>query len=239
MRVLALDTTTRGGSAALVEDQQVIAEGVGDAARSQAEQLPALLQQLLDKTAIPLSGVDRFAVASGPGSFTGLRIGIATIQGLALVCGRRVIPVSALEALGQMGGRGLSSGSLVAAWMDAYRREVFTALYRVTDAPEFSRERLVEVDAASVGDPVTTLQRWESFHVPSSSVFIGDGAVAYAEAIGPRGVVRPPDALAASVGLTAVWYARAGAEVEPGSVQPLYVRRPDVELARDRQTSVR
>ncbi|MGE0704780.1 MAG: hypothetical protein AB7P22_12675, partial [Vicinamibacterales bacterium] len=130
-------------------------------------------------------------------------------------------------------------GSLVAAWMDAHRGEVFTALYRVTDAPEFSRERLVEVEPASVGDPVTTLKRWDSFQMPSTSVFIGDGAMAYPEAIGQRGLIRPPDPLAAAVGLAAVWYARRGADVEPGSVQPLYVRRPDAEIARDRRAPVR
>ena len=107
------------------------------------------------------------------------------------------------------------------------------------DPPAFSLERLVEVEPASVGDPVATLERWESFCVPSSSVFIGDGAVAYAEAIGSRGQIRQPGPLAPAVGLAAVWCARAGAELEPGSVQPFYVRRPDAEITRDGHMPVR
>ena len=138
MRVLALDTTTRAGSVALVEDDRVLAERAGDGARSHAERLPADLVDLVDVAAMPISDVDLFAVAAGPGSFTGLRIGIATMQGLAFVSARPIVAVSALEALGQMAAVDLAPGAVVAAWMDAYRREVFSALYRVTDAPPYT-----------------------------------------------------------------------------------------------------
>src|SRR5262245_38198388 len=99
MLVLALDTTTRAGSVALVEDDRVVDERLGDAACTHAERLPRELLALLDARGVALTAVDLFAVASGPGSFTGLRIGIATIQGLALVGRRRVVGVAALEAL--------------------------------------------------------------------------------------------------------------------------------------------
>src|SRR4051812_37344406 len=98
MRVLALDTTTRAGSVALVEDDRVVAERAGDPARSQGQRLPGDLADL----GAPWTAIDVFAVASGPGSFTGLRIGIATMQGLALVTGGRLVGVSALEALAQI-----------------------------------------------------------------------------------------------------------------------------------------
>ena len=111
------------------------------------------------RTDCPSAAIDLFAVASGPGSFTGLRIGIATIQGLALTTGRRIVAVSALEALAQSGGG--APGTFVAAWMDARRHDVFTALYRITDAPPFSPERLVEVEGPSAGDPAATLARWK------------------------------------------------------------------------------
>src|SRR5258705_7017269 len=159
MLVLALDTTTRAGSAALVENDRVIAERVGNAARAHAERLPGDLMDLLRDAGRPLSEVDLFAVAAGPGSFTGLRIGIATIQGLAVVAARRIVALSSLETLAQAAGLDLAPGTIVAAWMGRYRRDVFTALYPVTDAPPYAPEHLEELHPAAAGDPVSTLTR--------------------------------------------------------------------------------
>src|SRR5512135_3349962 len=126
MRVLALDSTTRAGSVALVDDDRVVDERAGDGSRTHGERLPAELAAL----GAPWPTIDVFAVASGPGSFTGLRIGIATMQGLALVTGRRLVAVSALEALAQLASERLAPGTLVASWVDAQRGEVFSALYQ-------------------------------------------------------------------------------------------------------------
>src|SRR5712692_631732 len=131
MHVLALDTTTRDGSVAIVADDRVLFEKSGDSSRSHAERLPQELLTALGVAGVATSRIDLFAVASGPGSFTGLRIGIATIQGLALVHGKRVVPVSALLALAQAGSQSLAVGAIVGAWMDAHREEVYSALYRV------------------------------------------------------------------------------------------------------------
>src|SRR4051812_27005647 len=113
MRVLALDTTTRAGSAALIEDDRIVDERGGDGARTHALRLPAEIIDLALAHQQPLSGIDLYAVASGPGSFTGLRIGIATIQGLASVHGRRVVAMSALEALAQAAGRDVRGGGVI------------------------------------------------------------------------------------------------------------------------------
>src|SRR5439155_24126520 len=113
-------------------------ERSGDPSRTHAERLPGEILQLLDEAGVRLPAVEVFAVAAGPGSFTGLRIGIAAIQGLALVQQRRVVPVSALEALAHTGSVRLAPGATVAAWMDAHRHEVFSAQYRVADAAPFT-----------------------------------------------------------------------------------------------------
>src|SRR5581483_5517642 len=147
MRVLALDTTERIGSVALVVDDDVIEARAGDASRPHAERLPGEILTLLADHGLSVADVDVFAVASGPGSFTGLRIGIATIQGLAFV---RQRPVAAVSALAQLAAASEAPGQLVGAWMDAHRRDVFSALYRVADAPAFADARLVDVDAAAV-----------------------------------------------------------------------------------------
>src|SRR5437868_11862593 len=78
--ILSLDTSSPGGSAALVRDGDVLLEREGDAARTHGERLPRELMGLLDEARVRLDAIDLFAVAIGPGSFTGLRIGIATIQ---------------------------------------------------------------------------------------------------------------------------------------------------------------
>src|SRR5262245_11488713 len=125
MRVLALDTTTRAGSVALVDGDCIVDEQSGDASRTHAERMPAEILAILAARGRTLADVDLFAVASGPGSFTGLRIGIATIQGLAFVGGQPIVAVAALDALGHLASREAQPGDIVGAWMDALRRDVF------------------------------------------------------------------------------------------------------------------
>jgi len=241
MRVLALDTTTREGSTAFVEDDRVVDERRGDGSRTHAERLPLELADLLAAHGVAWADIDLFAVASGPGSFTGLRIGIATIQGLAFVNRRRVVAVTALDALAHVASADRAAGTMVAGWMDAHRHDVFTALYRVTDAPPFTLERLAAVEAPSVGDPVETLTRWSAY-LDRASVFIGDGAVKYRGEIargaaGAEVSALPP--LAGAIGRIALARAARGDTVDPAGIQPLYVRRPDAEIDREKKRSAR
>jgi tRNA threonylcarbamoyladenosine biosynthesis protein TsaB len=234
MRVLALDTTTRAGSAALVEDARVVAERRGDGALTHALRMPGEIVALADAHQWPLSTIDLYAVASGPGSFTGLRIGIATIQGLASVHHRRVVSVPALEALAHAGSLDLPDGALIGAWMDAHRGDVFAALYRVKAALPFSRARVREVEGAAVGSPAETLTRWRARSAGAAMVFVGDGAVLFAANImaeSPSSRIVVPPELAGAIGLMAV--DREADALEPAAVRPLYVRRPDVEVVRD------
>jgi tRNA threonylcarbamoyladenosine biosynthesis protein TsaB len=235
MKVLALDTTTRAGSVAIVDGDRVIDERGGDASRGHAERLPGEMLAIAAATQTPLASVDLFAVASGPGSFTGLRIGIATVQGVAFVQGRRMVGVSALEALAHCASVGLSAGAHVAAWMDAYRRDIFAALYRVTDAAVLDPDRLVELDPPSVDSPAAIWARWSN-ELVVPSVVIGDGAVLYEAIVTPSRVMRPP-LLAGAIGRLAVSYVRRGGGVHPSAVHPLYVRRPDAEIAREKGAS--
>src|SRR5215218_10752357 len=234
MLILALDTTTRAGSVALLDGDRVLDERPGDATRTHAERLPAEIISVVDAHHVTLADIDLYAVASGPGSFTGLRIGIATIQGLALVHGRRIVPVSALEAVGHLASAGAPPGALVAAWMDAHRREVFAALYRVGVGDPFSADRLLELEAPTVGDPSATLARWRLQFDDSLAVVAGDGSMLAADTIAraaPAARIVPPTLLAAAIGRLA--NAGQARSVAPGAMRPLYVRRPDAELARD------
>ncbi len=166
------------------------------------------------------------AVAAGPGSFTGLRVGIAAMQGLAMAIDRRIVPISALEALAIAGADGTG---LVAPWIDAQRGEVFASLYDSTGM------RVVQ-DPSSL-PPIQTLAAWGDALSGGAVRFIGDGAARYEAAIrerlGQRARILPTPALAGIVGrLAAAAPARA---VLPHAVVPIYVRRPDAELARSRR----
>jgi tRNA threonylcarbamoyladenosine biosynthesis protein TsaB len=234
MRVIALDTTTAAGSVALVEDDRVIAERAGDPLRSHAERLPAEVVAIAEASAVALSAIDLFAVAIGPGSFTGLRIGIATVQGLAAVARRRIVGVSTLDALAHAASLSVPAGTPIAVWMDAHRRDVFAALYCVTPAAPFAADRLDVVEGPTVGSPAATLNRWTGALGITPAVFAGDGATMYADVIqraASDARVTGHPMLAGTIGRLAA--ARASDAIDPGDVRPLYVRRPDAEIARD------
>ena len=232
MPVLALDTTTAAGSVAIVEDDRVLAERIGDPARSHTARLPGDILLALDGCDLAISDIDLFAIASGPGSFTGLRTGIATIQGLAVVNHKRVVPVSALTALATAANLEESPGRIVGAWMDAHRHDVFSALFRTTARRAFEDGGLIEIEAPAVGDPIATLTRWQAIGcVPD--LLVGDGAALFASSVPPGIRILGQLPLAAAIGRIALTRARLGGTVDAAAVQPLYIRRPDVELARD------
>jgi tRNA threonylcarbamoyladenosine biosynthesis protein TsaB len=239
MLVLALDTTTRTGSVAVAQDGRVLDLLVGDAARPHAERMPADLLRSLERAGVALSDVDVFAVAIGPGSFTGLRIGIAAIQGCAFASARPVVGVSALEAiaLAVAGARGSERGGRLGVWMDAQREEVFSALYHV--AGHGADTTLLAAEEAAVGSPGETAARWHRLLRGDWCPVAGDGAIRYSQVLedtagAPVPVIASPP-LAVTIALVAERRARAGESTLPHAIRPLYVRRPDAELARERR----
>lgn len=238
MLVLALDTTTRRGSAALLRDGTLLDCEIGDAARTYGERLPGDLIRLLERQGRRIQEIDLFAVAAGPGSLTGMRIGIATMQGLAMANSRRMVGVSTLDAL-EKGFREPFSpaplkkvpGTFVGVWLDAQRGEVFSALYRGGEL----------VDGPAAEKPAFALARWSSLIPSGDVIFVGDGALAYAGAIAgalPHASILPEvPPLAPAVGQLAFEAAARNEAVLPDAVRPIYVRRPDVELARDRRAA--
>ena len=257
--ILALDTSSAGGSAAVLRDGVIVAERGGDATRTHGERLPRELMAVLEEADADLHDVTTFAVCTGPGSFTGLRVGIATMQGLAFAQRKLVVPVSAFEALARTRtsmpnpNPNANSGTSepqnsrtpepapaptpapVATWIDAHRGEVFACLY---DADG----RVVLREPTSLS-PAATLDEWLRRGVAADAAlrFEGDGAIKYSAVIRER---LPRATIAAAVPFLAGTIARladAGPDraVTPHAVIPLYVRRPDAELARDRKALTR
>ena len=194
--------------------------------RSHAERLPGDILRVVESSGVTLASIDLFAIAAGPGTFTGLRIGIATIQGLAFVNGKRVVPVSALMALAAAASREEPAGRTIGAWMDAHRRDVFSALFETTDRSPFDPGGLIEIEGAAVGDPAATLTRWEAAgHVPD--ILVGDGAILFAATVPVQISTLEQLPLAAVIGRMAARRARAG---ERGADRP----RPSPTTSRAR-----
>lgn len=247
MVVLALDTTSRQGSSAVAVDGRVVLEIASDASLPQAARVPGDLQALLTRAGLTLKDVDAFAVAVGPGSFTGLRVGIATMQGLAFDADKPLVGVSALDALAMIaseagehspglppgppgpGGPGLRA--LTAAWIDAWRGEVYAALY----------DRVTPMEDVTVERPQNILERWsrESTTPAAGYRFIGDGVASHLAVIGDALGGRAHIAETLAPSLAGAIARRASAELASGhrpaadEIRPLYVRRPDAEIARD------
>lgn len=227
MLILALDTTGGARSCALMRDTTLLREEAGDLAHPQATRLPGELAVLLEHEQVRLGEVDAFAVGIGPGSFTGMRVGIATMQGLAVAAGRPLFGVSALDALARWAGDAgaVLSTRRVAAWVDAWRGEVYAALYSSDREP-----------VPTVGTPERLL---EVLH-GQPTLFTGSGAAMYQDAIrstlGPLARFTDPVAppLAGVMARIAADDFRAGRRPPPDAIRPLYVRRSDAELAKGR-----
>ena len=236
MLILALDTTTRAGSLAVARDGVVLHEMVGDTATSHAQRLPLDVLAVCTSAGITLREVDLFAVAAGPGSFTGVRVGIASVQGLAFATAKKVAPVSTLEAIA-----GVSAGvegRRVAAWMDAQRQQVFAQLFEPRRNGHAANSRTPALTDAVAAPPQAVLELWGSVTALGAVAFRGDGAMKYADVI--RSIVGPAADVGIEVPPLAGAIARIAAAdparaVVPHAVVPIYVRRPDVELARERR----
>ena len=214
MRILAVDTTTERGSVAIVEGGELLGELRLAAGAAHSKRLLPAIEFLLQGLGSPLASIEGYAVATGPGSFTGLRIGISTVQGLALGQRRPCLGLSALDVLA---ARARGTAAAIAAVMDAWRDEVYAALYdgeaRLREGP------LVEAPGAFV-------QR-----APAGTAYIGSGALRYRETIRAHdGAAVFPDRslfLAGTLGRLAEARLSAGAGHGPEALRPLYVREAD------------
>jgi tRNA threonylcarbamoyladenosine biosynthesis protein TsaB len=226
--ILSLDTTTRAGSAAVLRDDAIVAVAEGDPSRTHGERLPAELEAALRLAQVELSDVDLLAVARGPGAFTGLRIGLAVMQGVAMVTGRPVIGVSALEGFAAATfERLLVTEARIGVWMDAARGEIFAAAY-VAAGEAGGVPALTPLTEPEVDTPEAVWARWQAIlHPPASWIFTGDATSRYATVL-RNAQLADAGPLAPGIARLARRQADHGGHA-PHDLQPLYVRRPDAE----------
>ena len=168
MKILAIDSSGLVATAAIVEDNNLIAEYTIHHKKTHSQTLMPMLEEVKNMVELDLNSVDAIAVASGPGSFTGLRIGAATAKGLAMGLGKPIIEVPTLEGMAyQMYG----SQALVCPIMDARRNQVYTGLYQFTEGEDgYRMENLKEGCACDIMECIEIVN---SFEQPV--MFLGDG----------------------------------------------------------------
>ena len=229
MVVLAIETVTPLGSVAVWRDGMCVSR-TGDGATPHGTRLPGAWMSAVADANLRLDQIDRLAVVAGPGSFTGMRIGLASAPGLALTRGWQVPPLPTLDAMAEC-WRHAHQGSparVVVACLDGLRGEIFAREYHFDG---------VVMDAhgeAVVGTPDALA--WTAFG--EGVTLVGSGAVKHQEVLRTRAqgaadhITEVPESIAAGAARLAATGAMP--EVLPHALRPLYVRRPDVELARER-----
>ena len=190
MRILALETSAKSGSCAVVEDGVVLSRSFQCTGLTHSRTLLPMVDAMLQNAEIPMASIDLYAVAAGPGSFTGLRIGASTAKGIAFALEKPIVPVSTLEALAW---NAYGAAGLVCPMMDARRDQVYTAVYRfarredadaagrIQDAenaecvvPALRAETVVAPAALAVEEVAAKLNEMKE-----PVLLLGDGAAAY------------------------------------------------------------
>lgn len=223
MNLLAIDTAGKTAAVAVLQDDRLLYECYLDAGLTHSETLLPLVDTALRLTGLTPADIDLYGVNAGPGSFTGLRIGLAAAKGLAFAKNTPCAPVSTLEALAACH---TGTGTVLCA-LDARRAQVYWAAFDLE-----THARLTEDDAAPVDSLAELIKSCKK-----PLFFVGDGAsICYNRYGTEPGVIPAPPALAngraAGVGLVAARMARQGQAVPPKDLLPSYHRLSQAERER-------
>ncbi len=226
MLILALESSAKAASVALVENERLVAQYSQCGGLTHSRTLLPMVDDMLRNTENTIAGVDLIAVAHGPGSFTGIRIGVSTVKGLAWASDKMCVGVSTLEA---MAWHGVSAGGIICPVMDARRSQVYNALFEIKDGRpvRMCDDRAVSLEALAA-------------EVSDKNVFlVGDGAeltVSYLKNAGIDCRIAPQNILYQSA-----WgVAMAAIGKTPGTADdllPVYLRLSQAE--RERQARMK
>lgn len=230
MKILAIETSTMLGGIAIADDSGLIAEVRLNVKSTHSERLMTETDHLLKQSGLMISDIDVFAVATGPGSFTGLRIGLSTVKGFSYATGKPIISVPTLEAF---------AWSFpycrypVCAMLDARKKEVYTALFE-WDGEVFVRLiNEVSVKVNRISEDIRLLSA-------GKTVFTGEGSLIYKDEIvnimGEDAIFASMDKMIpapSNVATIAMKKALGGEFSEPVSLVPFYLRRSEAEIKRD------
>ena len=207
---------------AICRDGSVVGRG-GNDPRSHAERLPLEAMALLSDHGLSLQDVDLFVVVCGPGSFTGLRVGVSAVQGWAFATGRSVAAVPTLDALANAAAP-VASGEVLVTCLDGLRGEVFYSAWR--DGTELL--------AASVGSAAEVIHCVQAVAGSAPVCVVGDGVPKYAAVWAAAGWREQPTLITLAESAVVLVNAGRFSSGVPHAARPLYVRRTDAEIVRER-----
>ncbi len=167
--ILAIDTATSAGSAAVCRDTMLLSENYFNTGARHAERITAAIDRALMDADIALEEIDLFAVTRGPGSFTGVRVGMAAAKGLALALNKPLVGVSSLQTLAM---NAAGSAGPVCALLDARKKEVYAGMYHMRQG------RPSACCSEQVASPAAVVEQ-----ISEPTLFIGEGAMVYRELI--------------------------------------------------------
>jgi tRNA threonylcarbamoyladenosine biosynthesis protein TsaB len=229
LNILALDTSTSLASVAICSDTAIIAETVFICDRSLSARLVPEIDRLLNLAGLSVSDIDLFAASIGPGSFTGVRCGVATIQGLALASEK---PCAGFSSLAILAMNFSLNSHPVCTLLDARKNEVYAALYDCSTA----------IPAALIADSVMPVEKFLDLVSPTSEgpvIFAGEGARRYQDTIislmGDQARFASPllnAGRAAHGAVLALNTYHLGKSLPPSQLLPTYIRASDAEIAR-------
>lgn len=230
MRILALETSAKAVSAAVTEDGKVLCSGYQDTGLTHSRTLMPIVEAMLKNTGLTVQDCDAVAVAAGPGSFTGIRIGVSAAKGLAFAADKPCAAVSTLEAMARNVAH---MDALVVCAMDARRSQIYNALFSARDGV---LTRLTPDRAVSLEEVAAEVAAMDAPQV----TLVGDGAAlcqAHFQQADIPCRLAPPHLVmqsASSVALEALELAKNGGLQSAQSLQPAYLRPPHAVKLKDR-----
>lgn len=223
MRILGIDTSTRHAGVAVIEDENLVAECVMQFMATHSEKLLPEIIHILEIMHIPLESIDYYATVAGPGSFTGLRVGVSTLKGLAFVTGKKVVTVSTLEVIAY--GFPFCKYQ-ICPLLDARKKEVFSALFK------WDKNKIVRIKEDAVLS-IDAVVEW----IKEKTVFTGSGVTLYRdkliEKLGEKAIFAsspyfiPRPSAVAYIGLQKI---KDGVLIHAKDLQPLYLRKSEAEI---------
>ncbi|MEW6739663.1 MAG: tRNA (adenosine(37)-N6)-threonylcarbamoyltransferase complex dimerization subunit type 1 TsaB [Nitrospirota bacterium] len=223
MKLLSIETSTMVGGVAIMEDDTLIAESRINVKVTHSERIMGAIDHILIQSGMKIDDIDVFAIAIGPGSFTGLRVGLSTVKGLVYATGKKLVSVATLEAFAW---NMPFSKYQVCPLLDARKKEVYAGIFR-WNGNGFARamnEQTIKIDVLLSG-------------INEPTIFLGEGSIIYKDSIkawlndsaifgNPQDMVPSP----ANVAYIGMIKAKKGEFEDPIKLVPLYIRKSEAEI---------
>lgn len=223
MKLLAIETSTMVGGVAIMEDDTLIAESRINVKVMHSERIMGAIDHILIQSGMKIDDIDVFAIAIGPGSFTGLRVGLSTVKGLVYATGKMLVSVATLESFAW---NMPFSKYQVCPLLDARKKEVYAGIFRwnVNGFVKVMNEQTIKIDVLLSG-------------INEPTIFLGEGSIIYKDSIkawlndsaifgNPQDMVPSP----ANVAYIGMIKAKKGDFEDPIKLVPLYIRKSEAEI---------